>query len=151
MTIEKAIQQKTPFRNEYQRVAVNLIYTANWLTERFKAHLKPFDITLQQYNVLRILRGAGKPLSTSDIRDRMLDKMSDTSRMVDRLCQKGLVARTICPNDKRLVDVTLTPDGFAFMNQLDQLDGDLDITLHTLSREEADQLSRLLDTLRGGD
>ena len=149
MTIENAIQQKTPFRNEWQRVAVNLIYTSNWLTEQFKAYLKPFDITLQQYNVLRILRGAGKPLSTSDIRERLLDKMSDTSRIVERLCQKGLVARSVCPNDKRLVDVTLTPEGYSFLGKLDELDSGLDVALQNLSAEEARQLSDLLDKMRG--
>lgn len=149
MTIENAIKQKTPFRNEWHKVAVNLIYTSNWLTEQFKAYLKPFDITLQQYNVLRILRGAGKPLSTSDIRDRLLDKMSDTSRIVERLCQKGLVVRTVCSNDKRLVDVTLTPEGFNFLTKIDQLDTKLDVTLQALSQDEAHQLSLLLDKMRG--
>lgn len=149
MKIEEAIQQKRPFRNSAQRVIVNLIYTTNWLTNHLREHLKPFGITMQQYNVLRILRGAGKPISTSDIRERLLDKMADTSRMVDRLCQKGLVIRTVCPSDKRLVDVTLSEAGEQLLAQLDQYEDQMDRAAHNLSDEEANLLSALLDKLRG--
>ena len=106
MTIEEAIKQKKPFPNQHQRAVVNLIFTTNQIREKIKKTLKPFGITLQQYNVLRILRGAGEPITTSVIRERLLDKMADTSRMVDRLFQKGLVNRAVCPSDKRLVDVS---------------------------------------------
>ncbi len=149
MKIEEAIRQKRPFRNPAQRVVVNLIYTSNWLTDHLREHLKPFGITMQQYNVLRILRGAGKPISTSDIRERLLDKMADTSRMVDRLCQKGLVVRNACPSDKRLVDVTLSEAGEKLLAELDQYDSQMDQVVANLSEEEAIQLSELLDKLRG--
>ncbi|MBK7869920.1 MAG: MarR family transcriptional regulator [Saprospiraceae bacterium] len=149
MKIEDAIRQKRPFRNAYQRTVVNLIYTTNWLTDHIREHLKPFGITIQQYNVLRILRGAGKPISTSDIRDRLLDKMADTSRMVDRLCQKGLVIRTVCPGDKRLVDVTLSEDGEKLLAEIDKMDAQMDAVARNLSEEEAAHLSELLDKLRG--
>lgn len=149
MKIEEAIRQKRPFRNAYQRTVVNLIYTTNWLTDHIREHLKPFGITIQQYNVLRILRGSGKPISTSDIRDRLLDKMADTSRMVDRLCQKGLVIRTVCPGDKRLVDVTLSEDGEKLLVEIDKMDAQIDAVAHNLSEEEAAHLSELLDKLRG--
>ncbi len=149
MKIEEAIRQKKPFRNPYQKAVVNLIFTTNWLTDHIRTHLKPFGITMQQYNVLRILRGAGKPISTSDIRDRLLDKMADTSRMVDRLCQKGLVVRSVCPGDKRLVDVTLSDAGEALLAKLDQQDDAMDKALQRLSETEAEQLSALLDKIRG--
>ncbi len=149
MKIEEAIRQKKPFRNPYQKAVVNLIFTTNWLTDHIRTHLKPFGITMQQYNVLRILRGAGKPISTSDIRDRLLDKMADTSRMVDRLCQKGLVIRSVCPGDKRLVDVTLSDAGEALLAKLDQQDDAMDKALQRLSETEAEQLSALLDKIRG--
>lgn len=149
MKIEEAIRQKKPFRNAYQRAIVNMIYTTNWLTDHLREHLKPFGITIQQYNVLRILRGAGKPISTSDIRERLLDKMADTSRMVDRLCQKGLVLRTICPSDKRLVDVTLSKEGEKLLAKLDQLDNQMDEAITNLTEDEAGKLSELLDKLRG--
>jgi len=148
MKIEEAIKQKRPFRNMHQKAVVNLIYTTNWLTDRLREHLKPFDITVQQYNVLRILRGAGKPISTSDIRERLLDKMSDTSRMVDRLCQKGLVIRSVCPSDKRLVDVTLSEAGEKLLAHLDLISHEMDDILVSLDEEDARQLSDLLDKIR---
>lgn len=148
MKIEEAIKQKRPFRNMHQKAVVNLIYTTNWLTDRLREHLKPFDITVQQYNVLRILRGANKPISTSDIRERLLDKMSDTSRMVDRLCQKGLVIRTVCPGDKRLVDVTLSEAGAEVLAVLDRSNDEMDSILGELSEEDAKLLSDLLDKIR---
>src|SRR5919107_3092423 len=108
MGIEKDIQQMK-FRNEYQKAVINLIYTSNWMRERTAGILEEEDITPQQFNILRILRGSHpKPLSTLQIRERMLDKMSDTSRIVDRLVTKGLVKKTTCPQDKRLVDVLIT-------------------------------------------
>jgi len=106
MGIEKDIQQ-TNFRNEHQKLGINIMYTANWLNEKIAGILSQEDITQQQYNILRILRGADKPLSTLQIRARMLDKMSDTSRIVDRLVAKELVEKNTCPTDKRLVDVVL--------------------------------------------
>ena len=107
MGLEKDINQ-TNFRNEYQKAAINLIYTYNWMHERMKGIFEKHDITSQQFNILRILRGAGKPISTLQIRQRMLDKMSDTSRIVDRLVVKELVQKNTCINDKRLVDVSIT-------------------------------------------
>ena len=89
MTLEKEIHQKV-FHSEYQKSTINLIYTFNWVNEKVNKLFEPFDITQQQFNILRILRGAGQPLSTLQIRQRMLDKMSDTSRIVDRLVKKGL-------------------------------------------------------------
>lgn len=149
MKIEEEIRQKKPFRNAYQRAIVNMIYTANWLTDQLRAHLKPYGITIQQYNVLRILRGADKPLSTSDIRERLLDKMADTSRMVDRLCQKGLVERSTCEQDKRLVDVTLSAEGEKLLEKMDALDDAMDQLIGELTDEEAMRLSDLLDKIRG--
>jgi DNA-binding MarR family transcriptional regulator len=89
MSIDKEINQQK-FRNEYQKSEINLIYTYNWMNEQMKCIFDKFDITSQQFNILRILRGAGEPLSTLQIRQRMLDKMSDTSRIVDRLIKKEL-------------------------------------------------------------
>ncbi|WP_315819245.1 hypothetical protein [Paraflavitalea speifideaquila] len=88
MSIENDIQQ-AKFRNEHHKVSVNLIYTCNWLMEKHKQFFDNADITPQQFNILRILRGAGTPLSTLQIRQRMLDKMSDTSRIVDRLVKRN--------------------------------------------------------------
>jgi DNA-binding MarR family transcriptional regulator len=149
MSIEKAINQTRPFRNNRHKAAVNILYTYHWLTGQLKSILKPYDITLQQYNVLRILRGAREPISTSVIRARLLDKMADTSRMVNRLYEKNLVVRTECQHDKRLVDVSLSEEGEALMKQLDHMNDDIDQLLSQISEEEAGVLSELLDRTRG--
>lgn len=148
MSIEKDISQRK-FRNEYQKAAVNLIYTFNWMSERQKKWFDQYDITSQQFNILRILRGAGEPLSTLQIRQRMLDKMSDTSRIVDRLVLKELVQKITCQSDKRLVDVTITQKGQQLLEQADEKEDELDSILKNLTETELVTLNILLDKLRG--
>src|SRR3984957_20816373 len=121
MSLEKEIHQKV-FRSEYQKSTINLIYTYNWLNEKVNKLFEPFDITQQQFNILRILRGAAKPLSTLQIRQRMLDKMSDTSRIVDRLIKKSLVRKTPNAEDRRLVDVTIATRGRKLLEKIDPLE-----------------------------
>lgn len=150
MSIEKDIQQ-TKFRNEYQKTVVNIIYTYNWVTEKTKQIFERGDITSQQYNILRILRGAGKPLSTLQIRQRMLDKMSDTSRIVDRLVKKQLVQKVICKTDRRLVDVTITDTGLQLLDKLDSYNEEMDALLGNISEEEAKMLNNLLDKIRNSE
>jgi DNA-binding MarR family transcriptional regulator len=147
MGIEKDIQQ-TNFRNEYQKLGINLLYTANWLNENVGKFLEQEEITQQQYNILRILRGSEVPLSTLQIRERMLDKMSDTSRIVDRLIVKELVAKSTCPTDKRLVDITLTDKGHALVEKLDQLNDQIDGLLKGVTENEAKTINEILDKLR---
>lgn len=147
MGIEKEIQQQS-FRNEYQKATVNILFTANWLNEKVRLFLEAEDITPQQYNILRILRGGKNPLSTMQIRERMLDKMSDTSRIVERMLKKGLVEKKICPTDKRLVDVTISRKGLQVLEKLDARNDQLDKILKGLSGEEANQLNSLLDKMR---
>ena len=148
MKIEDAIQQKKPFGSAKQKAIVNLIYTHNWVTDQIRQYLKPYGITMKQYNVLRILQGAGEPITTSTIRERLLDKMSDASRMVDRMHQKGLVIRNTCSGDKRLVDVVLSKDGEQLMERLAQFSTATESIVEELTEEEAEQLSTLLDKLR---
>lgn len=147
MDIEKEIQQSN-FRNEFQKLAINLMYTANWLNERISRMLLKEEITQQQYNILRILRGSDHPLSTLQIRERMLDKMSDTSRIVDRLICKELVQKNACQSDKRLVDIVLTEKGLKLINKLDVLDVQLDALLSGLDENEAVIANKILDKLR---
>jgi DNA-binding MarR family transcriptional regulator len=147
MGIEKEIQQSN-FRNEFQKMGINLIYTANWLNEHVSKMLAKEDITQQQYNILRILRGADSPLSTLQIRARMLDKMSDTSRIVDRLLIKGLVDKAACQKDKRLVDITLSKKGRILVDSLDQFNEKIDQLLSGLNEQEAILMNQLLDKLR---
>ncbi|NBT07501.1 MAG: MarR family transcriptional regulator [Chitinophagia bacterium] len=147
MGIEKDIQQ-TNFRNEFQKMGINIIYTANWLNEKIGQILSTEDITQQQYNILRILRGSDVPLSTLKIRERMLDKMSDTSRIVDRLIVKGLVEKTACIKDKRLVDITVTKKGLQLLEKLDALNEHIDSILKGVSEKEANTINQILDKLR---
>jgi DNA-binding MarR family transcriptional regulator len=147
MGIEKDIQQAN-FRNEFQKMGINIIFTANWLNERIATFLSKEDITLQQYNILRILRGSEVPLSTLQIRERMLDKMSDTSRIVDRLIVKNLVQKSACKADKRLVDITLTEKGIQLVNKLDEYNDHIDAALKGVSEAEANTMNQILDKLR---
>ncbi len=147
MGIEKDINQKS-FRNEFQKSVINLIYTYNWISEKSKKFLDKYDITSQQFNILRILRGAGDPLSTLQIRQRMLDRMSDTSRIVDRLLKKGLVEKVVCETDKRLVDVSISEKGSRLLEQLDKYQDEMDGIVKNLSEPEAQMLNTLLDKIR---
>ena len=148
MGIEKDINQQH-FQSEGQKAIINLIYTYNWVTERLKAILAEDDITMQQFNILRILRGSDpKPLSTLTIRERMLDKMSDTSRIVDRLVLKGWVDKKMCTTDKRLVDVFITKEGKKVLERIDKKSEEMNATTSALSDAELEQLNQLLDKLR---
>ncbi|HEY0679392.1 MAG TPA: MarR family transcriptional regulator [Chitinophagaceae bacterium] len=150
MSIEKDISQRK-FKTEYQKTMINLIFTHNWMMERMKLFFEQADLTPQQFNILRILRGAGQPLSTLQIRQRMLDKMSDTSRIVDRLIKKGLVKKVVCKSDRRLVDVSITERGMKLLEKLDDTQTDLDNILQNLSEPDARQLNKLLDKIRNSE
>lgn len=148
MGIEKDIQQ-LKFRNLRQKAAINLIYTVAWMRDKSKVFFDTEDITAQQFNILRILRGSfPDPLSTLQIRERMLEKMSDTSRIVDRLITKGLVKKITCKNDRRLVDVIITDKGKNLLNRLDARQDEIDGVLGNLSEKDANILSDLLDKIR---
>ena len=129
---------------------INLLFTYGWVIEKIKNFLAKEDITHQQYNILRILRGSHPdPLSTLQIRERMLDKMSDTSRIVDRLVVKELVKKRVCSQDKRLVDVTISEKGQKLLKKIDAESDHIAEIMGTLSEKDAEQLSNLLDKLRG--
>ena len=147
MGIEQDIQQAS-FRNEFQKMGINLLFTANWLNEQIGKILSEEGVTQQQYNILRILRGSATPLSTLKIRERMLDKMSDTSRIVDRLIAKELVLKNTCEKDKRLVDITLSPKGLDLVDQLDQFNDRIDALLKGINASEAATLNQILDKIR---
>ena len=148
MAIEQEIQQPK-FKTEHQRALVNLLFTYGWSIERIKQLVTCEGITHQQYNILRILRGSlPKPLSTLQIRERMLDKMSDTSRIVDRLVVKGLAKKTLCKKDRRLVDVTITEKGKKLLEKLDGRQPEMDNIFGNLSVNEAAQLNTLLNKIR---
>lgn len=150
MGLEQDIQQSR-FRNAWQKASINLIYTLGWMKDKTRCFFESEDITAQQFNILRILRGSfPQPLSTLQIRERMLEKMSDTSRIVDRLITKGLVKKVVCKSDRRLVDVIITDKGKKLLERLDERQDEMDKALGNLSEKEAEQLSELLDKIRHG-
>lgn len=150
MGIDKDIRQER-FLNEHQRASVNILFTYGWMMERIKELLKPAGLTPQQFNILRILRGSHPwPLSTLQIRERMLDKMSDTSRIVDRLIVKGWASKATSRNDRRLVDIVISPRGKKILEKLDTRQDELDGILSNISEKEAAQLSKILDKVRKG-
>ncbi len=148
MRLEDEIQQKK-FKSIQQKVMLNLIYTTNWLTAKQDSLFKDSDITVQQYNVLRILRGQyPNPCSIKLIKERMLDRMSDTSRIVDKLFTKKLLERNECPDDRRSVNVIISDKGLELLKSLDYIDDLSKQMLKSLSNEEIDSLNALLDKLR---
>lgn len=150
MGIDKDIKQ-SKFRNSWQKAGINLIYTMSWMRDKTKLIFEQEDITPQQFNILRILRGSfPQPLSTLQIRERMLEKMSDTSRIVDRLITKGLVKKIICKADRRLVDVIISDKGKKMLERLDTRQNEIDGILGNISEKEANILSDLLDKIRNG-
>jgi DNA-binding MarR family transcriptional regulator len=148
MSLENDIKQSN-FKSPYSKAIVNIIYTNNWLQSLQVEIFKPFDLTLQQYNVLRILRGQyPQPITVIAIIERMLDKMSNASRLVDKLLAKDLVVRKLCPNDRRAVDVIITEKGMNLLSEIDELQDKWEDKLHGLTEAEALQLSDLLDKMR---
>jgi DNA-binding MarR family transcriptional regulator len=148
LKLEDEIQQKK-FKNETQKLAINLTYTHNWLNAHYSAMFRSSDITMQQFNVLRILRGQyPNPCSVKLIKERMLDRMSDASRIVDKLKMKGLVDRRECPMDRRSVDILITDKGLDYLKSMDSIDENFQDVFKTLTEEEMKTLNHLLDKLR---
>jgi len=148
LKLEDEIQQKK-FKSIQQKLMLNLVYTTNWVTAKQGNFFKDSDITTQQYNVLRILRGQyPNPCSIKLIKERMLDRMSDTSRIVDKLLTKKLLQRNECPNDRRSVNVIITDKGLELLKSLDHIDDISKQTLKSLTSEEINTLNALLDKLR---
>jgi len=148
MKIEEAIKQKK-FISEYQKLFINIIYTANWLTNESIKTLKPFGISPQQYNVLRILKGQHPhAITVNNIINRMLDKSSNASRLVDKLKQKGLVERDVCPNDRRQVDIRITTKGIAIIEDISKKIDSFNNIKDAVTIEEAEKMNTFLDKLR---
>ena len=147
MNLEQEIKQKA-FRSEQSKLIVNLIYTYNQLKSRIATVLKNEGVTMQQYNVLRIVNGSGEEgITTSEIRERMLDKMSDASRMVDRLESMELILKQRDRDDRRVLHVFLTEKGQALVQRLMQQDT-IDQLASGVKEESAQQLNKLLDSFR---
>ncbi|MFM2136449.1 MAG: hypothetical protein RL021_1849 [Bacteroidota bacterium] len=149
MRLEDEIHQKK-FLNESAKLAVNLIFTYNWLNQRQTAFFKQFGITPQQFNILRILRGmGGKPASVKLLRERMLDKMSDASRIVEKLRLKGLLERKVNSVDRRACDVVITEKGMQLLSVIDIEVSLFDQVFTGLEEKDKHLMNDLLDRLRG--
>lgn len=149
MRIEEEIKQDQ-FENSYQKAAINLLFTASWLSGEQNRALKTFGISWQQFNILRILRGQHpEAVCVADIKERMIDKMSNVSRLVEKLYQKQCVLRETSVHDRRMVDITLTEEGLNLLKQVDEIMGQQHNVLFNLNPVEIEQLNQLLDKMRG--
>ncbi|KJD32718.1 MarR family transcriptional regulator [Tamlana sedimentorum] len=142
--ISKDIKSKFP--NAKVKALINVIYTANWINSLQNDYFKTYGISPQQFNVLRILRGAEEPLKVQTIKERMVERAPNATRLMDKLFDKNYINRLPCPNDRRVVHIEITQQGLNLLKNIDK-DNKVDI-LKNLSNEEAEQLSDLLDKLR---
>jgi DNA-binding MarR family transcriptional regulator len=149
MKVEDALFMRA-IESEQDRVTLNVIYTGNWLTSQFQQFLKPFGLSEQQFNVLRILRGQkGNPINLQDIQIRMVHKMSNATRLVEKLRIKGLVERHLNPENRRMVDITITKEGLKLLSRIDNAFKAKDWkSTYKLNENEAKQLNALLRKLR---
>jgi len=136
----------TKFLTEKLKALINIKYTANWLNSKEIEFFKPFGISPQQYNILRILRGAEKEIKVQTVKDRMIERAPNATRLMDKLCDKNLIERLRCEHDKRVVYVAISKQGLHLLKEIDAL---TDIGfMDTLTEEEALRLSDLLDKIR---
>lgn len=150
VSIEDEIKQPR-FAELAEKALVNLIYTTNFFEARAEQLLKSYELTPQQYNILRILRGQqGQAISLLEVKSRMLDRNPDVSRIVDRMVRKGLVDRQICPTDRRQADLTITAHGLELLSRIDPHISSGYDTLRELKDSDLERLSQLLDRARGG-
>jgi len=149
MKIDEEIQT-TKFDDNYHKVTINLTYTYGWMSNLTRGQFEKYNLTTQQFNILRILRGQyPNPATVNLLKERMIDKMSDASRIVDRLIQKGMVSRCTNKADRRAVDIRISDCGLELLAKMDIDFKAKDLLSNNLTEEEAGQLSDLLDKMRG--
>jgi DNA-binding MarR family transcriptional regulator len=140
----KEINSKFP--NEKVKALLNLKYTAGWLDQLGTEFLKPYNISEQQYNILRILRGAVKEITVTEVKERMIQKSPNTTRLMDKLCEKKLIDRSRCESDRRVVFVKINKKGLDLLERINM--SDFEVYINRLTEEEATLLNQLLDKLR---
>lgn len=151
MSINEDIKQKE-FKSAYSKAMINIIYTNNWLSQQNQEVFKTFGLTTPQFNIMRILRGQYPNASTVNLLiERMLDKSSNASRIVDKLEAKGLVIRKQCPSDRRAVDVYISEMGLELLDKMDAEMESLEEKNKNLNEKESEELSRLLDKMRASN
>ena len=146
MELEKEL--KTRFRSERQKATLNIMFTANWLQQFHNKTFRPKKLSVQQFNILRILRGNGFPMTIRQIKERMLERESDVSRIIEKLRNTGLVKRTVDPNDRRAVRCSITKKGSRLLDELDESEKYFDTLTEGLTKSELNHLNDLLDKLR---
>ena len=143
--ISKDIQSKFP--SEKVKAFINIKFTANWINSKENEFFKPFGISPQQFNILRILRGAGKAIKVQEIKDRMIERAPNATRLMDKLCGKDFIERIPCPDDRRVVHIAITDNGLKLLKEIAE-NMPKNGWLSNLSEAEATQLSNLLDKVR---
>lgn len=146
MKIEEIINAK--FKDTHHKAIVNIRYTSNWIGTYYNNQLAEFEITLPQFNILRILRGAKQKLSIKVVKERMLEKSPNTTRLIDKLIDKELILRTRCEMDRRVVYIEISEKGLGVLSQIDEVFDDINIRCN-LTEQEAFVLNDLLDKIRG--
>lgn len=143
--ISKDIQSKFP--SEKVKAFINIKFTANWINSKENEFFKPFGISPQQFNILRILRGAGKAIKVQEIKDRMIERAPNATRLMDKLCAKEFIERIPCPDDRRVVHIAITNNGLKLLKEIAE-NMPQNGWLSNLTEAEATQLSNLLDKVR---
>ena len=136
----------TTFPNDKVKALLNIIYTANWISSKQNAFFREFGLSPQQYNILRILRGAGEPITVQTIKDRMLERSPNATRLMDKLCAKNLIERVACADDRRVVHIAIKKAGLSLLKEIDA--NQKEDVLRNLNLKEAKTLSDLLDKIR---
>ena len=148
MSLEDDIKQEK-FNSDHQKATINILYTGSWFYNINASYFKKFGITPEQFNVLRILRGSHpKTMMLSEITQRMIDKSSNCTRLVEKLRQKNFVNREICENNRRQVDISITDKGLQLLKKIDADTPEVTKVVEKLSKVEAKELNRILDKLR---
>ena len=150
MKIEEAIQSK--IKNPHVRAVVNIRYTSNWMSTTQNNFMSQFSLTMPQFNILRILRGAKGSITVNTVKQRMVEKSPNTTRLMDKLIDKNLIERERCKNDRRVVFVNISGKGLKLLAQIDealQKSSEEILVMNNLTDDEAHKLSELLDKLRG--
>jgi MarR family 2-MHQ and catechol resistance regulon transcriptional repressor len=147
MEIGEIIQSN--FRTPQQKAIVNVRYTSNFMGQYQNNYMAQFDLSMAQFNILRILRGSKGPLSVNAVKERMIERSPNTTRLMDKLIEKGLLERIRCDADRRVVYVSITECGLELLAKIDVDMDDAIVFAHNLTNDEAEELSRLLDKLRG--
>ncbi|MBB3122820.1 MULTISPECIES: MarR family winged helix-turn-helix transcriptional regulator [Mesoflavibacter] len=135
------------FKDNRVKAMLNILYTANWISSHQNEFFKQFGLSPQQYNILRILRGAKQPIKVQTIKERMVERAPNLTRLTDKLCDKNLIERIPFEGDRRVVLIGITKQGLELLEKIDPQSPQLNL-LKNLNEEEANQLSDLLDKMR---